>query len=79
MVTWQRPQFPNGIIRGYQIRYIPQGGNDQTLNVGPADSSTLLIGLEIYKLYYISVSVQTIQYSNFTNDIAVSTDEGGKH
>ena len=79
MVTWQRPRYPNGIIRGYQISYTPQGGNAQLLNTSGTNSSTLLTGLQIYKVYNVSVRVLTVAYSNFSSIFTVSTDEGGKH
>ena len=78
MVTWQRPQYPNGIIRGYQMSYTPQGGNASLLNISSANSSILLTGLQIYKVYNVSLRVLTAAYSNFSSVFSVSTDEGGK-
>eukprot|EP00731_Ephydatia_muelleri_P029835 Em0021g358a len=76
MVTWQRPQYPNGIIRGYQMSYTPQGGNASLLNISSANSSILLTGLQIYKVYNVSLRVLTAAYSNFSSVFSVSTDEG---
>ena len=79
MVTWQLPQYPNGFIRGYQVRYLVLGGNSSFVNVSMALTSAQLTGLLVYTVYNVSVRALTIGYSNFTDVFTVSTDEGGKY
>ena len=78
MVTWQPPQFPNGIIRGYQVNYTLSGGAGTTSVVNTdVTNSTLLTGLSIYKVYIISVRALTVTLGNSSSTVLVSTNEDG--
>ena len=78
VVTWQPPQLPNGIIRGYQVNYTLSGGAGTTSVVNTnVTNSTLLTGLSIYKKYIVFVRALTVTLGNSSFDIMVSTNEDG--
>ena len=79
MVTWQPPQSPNGIIRGYQVNYTSSGGTWTTAVVDTnVTNSTLLTGLSIYTTYTIFVKARTVTLGNSSAIVIVSTNEDGK-
>eukprot|EP00731_Ephydatia_muelleri_P029842 Em0021g365a len=76
MVTWQLPQTPNGIIRGYQVNYFVTRGNGATSVVDTnVTDSTLLTGLSIYTTYTIFVRAKTVIYGNNSTFVMVATNE----
>ena len=79
MVTWQPPQSPNGIIRGYQVNYTSSGGTWTIVEVDTnVTNSTLLTGLSIYTTYTIIVKARTVTLGNRSAIVIVSTNEDGK-
>ena len=78
MVTWQPPQFRNGIIRGYQVNYTVSGGAGTTsvMNTN-VTNSTLLTGLSINKEYIIYVRAMTVTLGISSSMVMISTNEDG--
>ena len=82
-MEWNRPETPNGIIRGYLITYYPTTFNDSTLTVMTQDvagnvTSFVLTGLEIYTTYSISIQGRTVLLGEASTTVNVTTEEDGK-
>ena len=82
-VEWNRPEIPNGIIRGYLITYYKTASIDNPLAVMTQDvagneTSYKLTGLEIYTTYSISIQGRTILLGEASTTVNATTEEDGK-
>ena len=77
MVSWQPPQTPNGIIRGYQVNYFASGGPIETIET--TSTSTLLTGLSSHTTYTIFVRARTVVLGSSSTLVMTNTKEDGKH
>ena len=77
-VSWQPPHDVNGIIRGYEVSYIPHGESECLHDVVGDTTSTELTGLRPHTEYTIRVRAKTVDYGEYCTPIIASTLDDGE-
>ena len=79
-VTWDAPEFPNGIIRNYIVTYNTSGEHSGTMGVDSTmDNSTSLLidSLVPFTLYNVYVVGVTVGEGPSSDVVMVMTNESG--
>jgi len=79
MLSWTRPQFPNGLIQFYEVVYYPEGNISEARNTTTPNTTLTINGLAFYTLYFFNVRVVTGGgMSPFAGPISQRTSEDGR-
>ena len=76
-VSWDPPPngFLYGVLRSYEIRYTPDGGNAIVITGIPAENSThVLTGLQEFVNYSIEVTAVTVGAGPYSYPVVAQTD-----
>ena len=81
VLNWSPPDYPNGIIEGYYIRYNATPPNniivsnlstgEQVLNVSADDTSISFIDLTPYTLYTFSIAAYSFHHADDNNEFLI--------
>ena len=75
-LSWQRPIFPNGVIRHYRVKLIDQS----TARTLTSTSLNMQInGLHPYRAYSLRVAAVTVVEGSYFNEQRVQTFQDGKN
>ena len=80
-VLWERPNEIgiNGILRHYILKYsiVNQTENISSVNVSGDTLSTVLIGLNNFTSYIVSVAAFTVGVGPFSTEVETTSENGG--
>ena len=76
IITWEAPEFPNGIIRSYTILLIGSTG-DLILNTSTTDTASNITDLSPFIEYQVILFAETVETGESAN-ISFVTSEASK-
>ena len=78
-VEWDRPSYPNGVIRFYQVIYLlVDDGSASNAATEGNETKIVIDGLSFYTDYALSVRAMTIEFGELSENVTQRTSEDGK-
>ncbi|KAL5477471.1 hypothetical protein EMCRGX_G024272 [Ephydatia muelleri] len=75
-VTWEPPQYPNGVLLGYEVCYTSNGDSPSAVNVQNTSTAWKLTDMKPCTMYSISVRAKTVAgFGEKSTPVMISTGE----
>ena len=74
-ITWILPDYPNGIIRNYQLQW-SSSGVEFSVNTTDATTTAVLVDLTPGTQYNVSVRAFTVAFGPFSDQLILHTADG---
>ena len=79
-VTWEPPQYPNGVLLGYEVCYTSNGDSPSAVNVQNTSTAWKLTDMKPCTMYSISVRAKTVAgFGEKSTPVMISTGESGMY